>query len=171
MYVQFAGEAPCVSDSDTHSAVEFAKTVAPEEISAMIRTLARRPSGREAIRNSPTFVRAIALGKREAKRSVQLKRGKELAKMAAKASHAKGCVTKISKKVDKAEARNKGLRTLVTKVYATHCHTYTTTHQRRHTLLHTVQRRSKSTECAGQRIQIRSENLRTKGKESQQRGQ
>ena len=40
--------------SSSPAAVTFAQEINPEEVSEVIRTLARRPVGREAILNSPT---------------------------------------------------------------------------------------------------------------------
>ena len=95
---------------------EFARTLPSEHIESMLRTLARRPAGREAILNSPTVVRAITQSSREAKRTVGSQRGKQLAELSSKISQAKGCATKANKKLSRVEAHNKGLRTMLATV-------------------------------------------------------
>ena len=89
----------------------------------MIRILSRRPDGRKAILNSPLVVRAINSGKIQSKKSQSLRRGEKLVESVRKAerkvSQAKGCTTKALQKLSRAEARNKGLRTMLMKVMHT----------------------------------------------------
>ena len=87
-----------------------------DDVVTMIRTLSRRPTGRDAILNSPLVVRAMTQSQRQIKKAYKWRRGEELAKLAAKASQAKGCVTKVNEKLRRAEARNKGLRTMLAQV-------------------------------------------------------
>lgn len=99
------------------TAAQFAQIISNEDVDLVVRTLSRRRAGREAILNSPTVVRAMAKERRQTKEDGRLLRCKQLAAIAAKASHAKGCATKMSAKMKKIEARNKGLRTQLSKVY------------------------------------------------------
>ena len=87
-----------------------------KNIDSMLRVLARRPVGRQAILKSPTVVRTLTQIKRQANATCRLSRDKELVKLAAKVSQAKGCAAKTKKKLRRAEGRNKGLRTMVSKV-------------------------------------------------------
>ena len=98
------------------SAVEFAQAIAEHDIGPVICTLARRPAGRQAILDSPAVVRAITSNRREVKQTYRLQRGKEMDELVRKTSQAKGRVTKVSKKLCRVEARNKGLRTMLAKV-------------------------------------------------------
>ena len=102
---------------------DFARTLPPEDMDCMLRTLSRRPSGRSAILNSPTVVRALTQSKREVSQTWRFKRGKELSQLAAKVSQSKGCVTKCSIKLRRAEARAKGLQTMLTKVVCANTYT------------------------------------------------
>ena len=98
------------------TATQFAQTIPQECIEKTIQILARRSAGRQAILNSPIVVRAITSNRREVKRDFQSKRGETMLKMAAKASQAKGRATKVTNKLCSVKARNKGLRTMLTKV-------------------------------------------------------
>ena len=82
----------------------------------VVHSLARRPAGREAILKLPCVVRAITYGKREVQKRNRLSRGEKLAKIASKAARSKGQVTKMSKKLRRSQARNKGLQTQLKKV-------------------------------------------------------
>ena len=105
-----------IESSADCSAVEFAQTIAEHNIEPVICTLARRPAGRQAILDSPAVVRAITSNRREVKQTYRLQRGKEMDELVRKTSQAKGRVTKVSKKLCRVEARNKGLRTMLAKV-------------------------------------------------------
>ena len=78
------------------------------------------------ILNSPLVKRAMTHSKSEVKHTYRLQRGAKLAKLAAKASQAKGCVTKVRSKLSRAEARNKGLRTMLAKVLVLNEHIHIT---------------------------------------------
>ena len=97
-------------------ATHFMRTLPPKDMDSMLRTLARRPAGRSAILNSPTVVRALTHSKRQNDRTWRLRRGEELAQLAAKTAQAKGCATKSSIKLRRVEARSKGLQTMLAKV-------------------------------------------------------
>ena len=56
----------------------------------VVKALARRPAGREAILELPCVVRAITSGKREVRKQHSLRRGRKLASIAANAARAKG---------------------------------------------------------------------------------
>ena len=56
--------------------------------------------------------------------------------MAAKASHAKGRVTKMTQKLRRAEARNKGLRTMLSQVVRQGFTEHTYIQTQHHTLIH-----------------------------------
>ena len=94
--------------------------ISDDDIGTMIRTLSRRPAGRDAILNSPLVVRAITRSCCQIKKTYKLRRGEELAKLAAKASQAKGSATKAKNKLRRAEARKKGLRTMLAQVVHEH---------------------------------------------------
>lgn len=110
------GTSKTIASSADCSAVEFAQTIAEHDIEPVICTLARRPAGRQAILDSPAVVRAITSNRREVKQTYRLQRGKEMDELVRKTSQAKGRVTKVSKKLCRVEARNKGLRTMLAKV-------------------------------------------------------
>lgn len=95
---------------------EFARTMSDDNIVEMIRTLSRRPAGRQAILTCPTVLRAITSNKRQVSQAHQSRLGKEMMKMAAIKSQAKGHATKVTKKLKRVTARNKGLRTMLSKV-------------------------------------------------------
>ena len=106
----------CLSTPKQNEATFATTVLCNEDVDSVVRHLARSSIGREAILNSPTVVRAMTHGKRQVKKECNLLREKQLRELAAKASHAKGRVTLISRKLRKIEARNKGLRTLMAKV-------------------------------------------------------
>ena len=109
-------------DSSKKSSSETTTTgCTPKDINTIIRTLSRRPAGRDAILNLPLVKRAITQSTRQVKKTYRWSRGEELAKLAAKASQAKGCTTKARNKLSRAEARNKGLRTMLAKVVYVTC--------------------------------------------------
>ena len=95
---------------------EFARTMSDDNIVEMIRTLSRRPAGRQAILNCPTVLREITSNKRQVSQSHRLRRGKEMVKMVGMASRAKGHATKTTKKLKSVTSRNKGLQTMLSKV-------------------------------------------------------
>ena len=103
------------------TAADIARTIPNDQIGTMIRTLSRRPAGRDAILNSPLVKRTISQSTRQVKKTYRWRRGEKLAKLAAKqAAQAKGCATKSRNKLRRAEARNKGIRNMLTKVEYTH---------------------------------------------------
>ena len=96
--------------------MDFAQKLPIEDMDVVVRTLARRPAGPEAIMNSPTVVRALTSSRRKGQRTCIDSREKELFKMAAKASQAKALATKTAKKLRRVEGCNKGLKTKIKKV-------------------------------------------------------
>ena len=127
---------PSVSTPDEHSkvgrsvtvsnAVNYVANVPSEEIEPLLRALLRRPAGRNAVLNSPTVRRAITQCKRDVAHKLQLRCDDKKNKFVAQASRAKGCATKATKKCSRAEARVKGLRTLLSKVIGCiHVHSLT----------------------------------------------
>ena len=116
------------SRTTSDNITDVARSISSEEIDTMIRTLSRRSDGRKAILNSPLVVRAINVGKVQAKKIHRLRRGEKLVKSVLKAkrqaSQAKGCATKTLQKLSRVETQNKGLRTKIIKVI----HTRTVNH-------------------------------------------
>ena len=95
---------------------DFARTIPKQDMKPLLSALAKRPAGSEAILNSPLVVRARTQSNREVRRILKLKEDKKISKFTKQIAQAKGCVTKTAKKLSCAEARNKGLRTMLTKV-------------------------------------------------------
>ena len=94
-----------------------AQNIANEDMDTVVRALARRPVGRQAILNSPTVVRAINENKKSVRRQHKCNRDKKLSKLVAMAARAKGCATKAKKKLNCVEARRKGLQTKLSQVH------------------------------------------------------
>lgn len=102
--------------TETATAADFARNVSIEDINTVVRTLARRPAGREAIMNSPTVVRALTSNRRKGQRTCSERRDKQFSKLAKQTSQAKSIATRTANKLRRVEGTNKGLRTTLKKV-------------------------------------------------------
>ena len=94
----------------------YARSVSCEDMDEVLSVVSRRPEGRQSILKSPVVVRAMSMCKRETNRNWRVRRDKQAAFFAKKASRSKGCTTKAINKLRRVKATNKGMRTTLSKV-------------------------------------------------------
>ena len=113
-------EPPDPGDVKTAKVQSLSDTTLYEQDAAkVVRALACRDVGRNAILNSPIVVRAITSAKRQSRREATERQDENLRRTEKKASHAKGRITSMAKKMCRIQAMNKGLRTQMAKVVNT----------------------------------------------------